>query len=123
MTDMYLLFEWTEEREAKMHLGIFTSIEKAKAAAEKLWKHELIDDRGAEEHEIDAEPLNWTPHRHGDGWTGEKKELADPDLVNRYDVEVPYDIEVFTVDTVSIWSRVKNEETGRYESVREVHEL
>jgi hypothetical protein len=34
MTTMYLVFQWTDERESKIHIAICSTLEKAKAAAQ-----------------------------------------------------------------------------------------
>ena len=92
---MFLLFEWTEEREAKMHLGIYSTEEKAQAAAQLYWKKEL-EERGAEPHEI-AE-LVWDK---GDTFLIGKKKIAvgaDEDLLYSSDEDCPYDVETLFVD-------------------------
>jgi hypothetical protein len=99
MTDMYLLFEWTEEREAKMHLAITSSVEKAKKAAELSWKNDGRD-RGATDEELEQFHVEWEEHEFGT--IGMKKGPEDEDLVYRYDGDVPYEIELFVLDEISL---------------------
>ena len=94
---MFLLFEWTEEREAKMHIGIYSTEEKAKAAAQLAWANELKD-RGAEPHEVGN--LEWKSD--GGFLTGWKRlaDGADEDLVYVADADCPYDVEALPLDFV-----------------------
>lgn len=106
MTDMFLLFEWTEEREAKMHLGIYSSMEKAQAASQVYWEHEQKE-RGAEPSEMG--PVVWevTSSSLGEEFYHGRKTLApgaDPDLADRNDEECPFDIEKFELDTVGLYT-------------------
>lgn len=71
---MYLLFEWTEERESKNHVGIYSTVEKAKAAGELSHGDEL---EWVEE--------NWSS---SPVWRGDKP----------YDDDYPYEIDEFEVD-------------------------
>lgn len=116
MTDMYLLFEWTEEREAKMHLGIFTSIEKAKAAALISWKNDGKQ-RGATEEELEEFTLNWADEKFGT--IGTRSGPEDEDLTDLND-EQPYEIEVFQLDLISTAGEY-NQETRSYDV--EIHTL
>jgi len=95
---MFLLFEWTTEREAKMHLGIYSTEEKAKAAAQLYWAQELKD-RGAEESEIGE--LIWDGDSEYLIGHKELAEGADEDLQYTSDEECPYDIEKLYVDVVA----------------------
>lgn len=106
---MYLLFEWTEEREAKMHIGIYSTQEKAQVAAQMDWEQTLRD-RGAEDHEI--ADLEWeiTP----DFCIGKKRVNVEEgseeseNLMYIDDPDLPYDIEGFQLDEWSSWDAVKN---------------
>lgn len=71
---MYLLFEWTEEREGKNHVGIYSTLEKAQAAAELSHGDEL------EWKELGGDAIR--------SWYAEKDENDD----------FPYEIEEFEVD-------------------------
>lgn len=95
---MFLLFEWTEEREAKMHLGIYSSADKARAAAQLYWAQELKD-RGADEPEIGE--LIWDGDaRYLIGHKGLADGVEDEDLLYTSDEDCPYDIEELYVDAV-----------------------
>lgn len=99
---MFLLFEWTEEREAKMHVGIYSTEEKAKKAAQLDWENTLKV-RGAEPHEI-AE-LEWDT-LGGEFLVGNKRiaDGADEDLLYSSDEDCPYDIETLFLDAVGIYN-------------------
>lgn len=98
MTDMYLLFEWTEEREAKMHLGIFTTVEKAKDAALISWKNDGKQ-RGATEDELEEFTIDWAEEEFGT--IGTRNGADDEDLTDLND-EQPYEIEMFQLDRISV---------------------
>jgi hypothetical protein len=90
-TTVYLLFQWTDEREAKSHIGIYSSIEKAKAAAQ------LDCNSEAKQHHEPAEELAWATGA-GDlsaiAWWHENE---DDGL---------YDIESFELDVYNDYSDV-----------------
>ncbi len=75
---MYLLWEWTEEREGKILHGIFSTVGKAKAAAELS----------------DENEVSWS--EDGGGLVGySMSEFADSDY--------PFEITKFEVDTYTTY--------------------
>lgn len=74
---VYLLFEWTEERESKIHYGVFSTAEFAKARADL----EALD--------CEEGPLDWDEWEGC--WTGEKFDGLTQDY--------PYEIIEFELDS------------------------
>lgn len=99
---MYLLFEWTEEREGKNHVGIYSTVEKAKKAAELAYKESGDHD---DLPEGDYHELEW------DGLVGTKS--------SGYEQDFPYDIEEFEVDMYTSYKYGP----GTDNPTMEVHEL
>ena len=88
---MYLLYEWTEEREGKVHFGIYSTVEKAKTAAQRLyesqdWLHEDLPEGTYYKLEWKNECTGISGWKNGDG-------------------DYPYDIEEFEVDTYTTAER------------------
>jgi hypothetical protein len=87
---MYLLYEWTEERESKMHIGIYSTMEKAQAAAEMNYREEGDHD---DLPEGDYHELKWEKSR----------ESVDGYKHGSYEKDYPYSIEEFEVDTYVVY--------------------
>lgn len=102
MTNMYLLWEWTEEREAKIHHGIFSTPEKAKQAAQLDYESnfdpwDLEDEEAEKWEEGDPIPaLAWSVLSYSDDLTGEKPGPRSGDT--------PYQITEFEVDIYTVYS-------------------
>lgn len=85
---VFLLFEWTEEREAKNHIGVFTTLKKAQQAAQRSWEEDQRAD-GEEAGELEWKDL--AAHGSPDIYWGEKPE-------NEYMDESPFEINTFELD-------------------------
>lgn len=103
---MYLLWEWTEEHEGKMHHGIFSNHEKAKVAAETNYK-KTGDHDDLPEGEFNE--LEW--EETVKGLVGTK--MGD------YESDYPYEIETFEIDVYYV--EEFDEEAREWKTVR--HEL
>lgn len=87
---VYLVWEWTEEREAKIHHAICSTLDKAKDAAQRLWDDECTL-RGDP-----TSPLTWKPSGPlSDSWAGEKGQGG-----YQYDADVPFEVEPFEIDVL-----------------------
>ncbi len=117
---VYLLFEWTEERESKIHIGVYSTFEKAQAASQLSWMQELTD-RGAEPDQIG--PVVWASKTNAVGQTYHwgRKTLSSTvaagseeaeNILYSDDDETPYEIEEFEFDV--FWQRGE-QKPGSYE--------
>jgi hypothetical protein len=95
MTKMYLLWEWTEEREAKIHHGIFSAREKAEAAALERLRRDIIE-IGGEPDEVAEAQVNWDEGLGVKVLPEDSEEWMD-------DENTPYEIEEFEVDTLTFY--------------------
>lgn len=92
---VYLVWEWTEEREAKIHHAICSTLDKAKDAAQRLWDDECT---------LRGDPtsaLDWKPSRlplPPDAWVGEKGQRNNPGFYD--DNDVPFEVEPFEIDVL-----------------------
>jgi hypothetical protein len=89
---VYLVWEWTEEREAKIHHAVCSTLDKAKDAAQRLWDDECTL-RGDP-----TSPLTWKPSGPlPDSWAGEKGQGNSPGY---QDDDVPFEVEPFEIDVL-----------------------
>src|SRR4051812_49224532 len=93
MTTLYLLFEWTEERESKNHIGIFSTLDKAKQAAQLTFDAEGGDAEGVEGFQLEWKML--------DSDSGSTQWYA-PQGSARHNAEYPYEIDEFTLDKLHL---------------------